>query len=148
MMVELELLQICKITQGTFCIARWTNISICHEQNCDFENNLVKNLDVSKNVNFWPKILEVAINVDISKAYIFHRKFWPKRDIFYLKMTQLLNWKSSEITISGPITDADRNNTITMELHWDSFSESGTPFWDSPLLIGCCIASISKTITS
>ena len=42
------------------------------------------------------------------------------------KVTQ--TGKSSEITISGPITDADRNNTITMELHWDSFSESGMPF--------------------
>ena len=38
--------------------------------------------------SLWPISYE---NVDILKVHIFHRKFWPKRVNFHLKMTQLLN---------------------------------------------------------
>lgn len=33
---------------------------------------------------------------------------------------------SSEFTLNGPLTDQDKNGTVTLELYWDQFQEQGT----------------------
>ena len=33
---------------------------------------------------------------------------------------------SSEFTLNGPLTEQDKNGTVTLELYWDQFQEQGT----------------------
>jgi len=74
---------------------------------------------------FW-KINDQAVSsYRVSKGVIIYRDL-KEYDGRVRVVANMQDNPSSEITISGPITDADRNNTITMELHWDSFSESET----------------------
>ena len=42
---------------------------------------------------------------------------------------EILNeYPTSEFVLSGPLTDDDKNSTITLELYWDQFNESGASF--------------------
>ena len=36
------------------------------------------------------------------------------------------NFPSSEFVLAGPLTEKDKNGTVTLELYWDQFQEQGT----------------------
>ena len=57
---------------------------------------------------------------------MYHNPTFQSRVKIFVEV--LNEYPTSEFVLSGPLTDDDKNSTITLELYWDQFNESGASF--------------------